>query len=358
MAAARSTSTESVQPTATSTMKRGRIVQIHPTLRCNLACSHCYSSSAPGGKDGLSAEDLKPFLAAAREEGYDVVSLSGGEPFIYRDLEALVDFAKSLDFQVNTATNAMLFGSDRAKRILEKMDAVAVSVDGKADLHDMLRRSPGAFDKMLEGVEVLKSMNKQFGFIHCVTPQSWEQLFWLGDFAYEQGAGLLQLHPLEMSGRAAKALSDWKTDQLLLHRAWIIGQVVKDKFADSMFVQLDWLHKLQVAEQPQSVWCYPSGHQPEDFSEWLPILNVRETGVVTPICYGFSDHFAMGNVRDVHSGAYFFENYQKTRGDELAALLEKTWLKIVSDDENDLVPWSELIEHGSHEWCLNYDSFD
>ncbi len=35
---------------------------------------------------------------------------------------------------------------------LEKMDAVAVSVDGQPDLHDMLRLSPGAFDKMLEGV--------------------------------------------------------------------------------------------------------------------------------------------------------------------------------------------------------------
>lgn len=351
METTRSNATEFVQPTACSTTKRGRIVQIHPTLRCNLACSHCYSSSAPGGKDGLSAEDLKPFLAAAREQGYDVVSLSGGEPFIYRDLEALVDFAKSLDFQVNTATNAMLFGSDRAKRILEKMDAVAVSVDGKPELHDLLRLSPGAFDKMLEGVEVLKSMHKRFGFIHCVTPQSWEQLFWLGDFAHEHGAGLLQLHPLEMSGRAATALGDWKTDQLLLHRAWIIGQYLKDKFADSMFVQLDWLHKVQVEEQPKAIWHYPQGERPDNFSNWLPILNVRETGVVTPICYGFSDHFALGNVREAQSGTRFFEKYEQTRGGELAALLEKTWLKIMGDDENDLVPWSELVEHESHAWA-------
>lgn len=347
----RSNTTESTQPTACSRGRSGRIVQIHPTLRCNLACSHCYSASAPGGKDGLQAEDLKPFLEAARRQGYDVVSLSGGEPFIYRDLEALVDFSKSLDFQVNIATNAMLFGSDRAKRILEKADVIAVSIDGQPQLHDWLRLMPGAFDKMMEGVAVLQKMEKNFGFIHCITPQNWEQLFWLGDFAYEQGASLLQLHPLEMSGRAAQTLADWKTDQLLLHRAWIIGQYLKEKFDGNMFVQLDWLHKIQAAAQAQAIWAYPAGQTPVDFSEWLPILSVRETGVVTPVCYGFSDYFSIGNVWDAAANVRFFERFREKQGDELAAFFEKVWLQIASDEENDLVPWSEMVEHRSHEWA-------
>jgi Fe-coproporphyrin III synthase len=347
----RSVPTESAQPTATCSTRRGRIVQIHPTLRCNLACAHCYSSSAPGGKDGLSVEALKPFLEAARAEGYDVVSLSGGEPFLYRELEALVDFAKSLDFLVNTATNAMLFGSDRAKRILEKVDVIAVSIDGQPELHDLIRCAPGAFDKMMEGVSVLQDMKKSFGFIHCVTQHSWEQLFWLADFAHKNGAGLLQLHPIEMSGRAAQALPDWQADQLLLHRAWIIGQYLKEQYADSMFVQLDWLHRHQVAEQPSAVW-YHGPQAPTDFSEWLPILNVRETGVVTPVCYGFSDHFALGNVREVAAGVSLFDRFKTTKGDAMAALLEKTWLQIVSDEANDLAPWSEMVEHASHAWAM------
>ncbi len=354
MSAVAQTTYEPAKPTASSPKRSGRIVQIHPTLRCNLACAHCYSSSAPGGKDGLSAEDLKPFLAAVRELGYDVVSLSGGEPFLYRDLEKLVDFAKSLDFQVNTATNGMLFGTDRAKRILEKLDVVAISIDGQPELHDLLRLSSGAFDKMLEGIDVLQKMQKKFGLIHCVTPKSWEQLFWLGEFAHEKGASLLQLHPLEMSGRARETLADWQTDQLLLHRAWIMGQFLVEKYQESMIVHLDWLHKLQVEEQPNSAWFYPNGQLPNDFSEWLPILNVRETGVITPLCYGFSDHFALGNVRNVASDVRFFDNFRAKKGDELAALFEKVWLNIVQDEDNDLIPWSELIEHESHKWAGEY----
>jgi Fe-coproporphyrin III synthase len=342
---------EPAKSTASDTKRSGRIVQIHPTLRCNLACAHCYSSSAPGGKDGLSAEDLKPFLAAAREQGYDVVSLSGGEPFLYRDLEKLVDFAKSLDFKVNTATNGMLFGSERAKRILEKLDVIAISIDGQPELHDLLRLSAGAFDKMLEGIEVMQKMQKQFGLIHCVTPKSWEQLFWLGEFAYKKGASLLQLHPLEMSGRATETLGDWKTDQMLLHRAWIMGQFLVEKYQESMFVQLDWFHKRQIEQDPNGVWSYPNSPLPTDFSEWLPILNVRETGMVTPLCYGFSDHFSLGNVRNVASNPHFFNNFREKKGDELAALFEKVWFGIVQDDENDLIPWSELIEHESHQWA-------
>src|SRR4051794_10733540 len=88
-------------------MSRGgaRIVQIHPTLRCNLTCRHCYSESGPQRSEALPIDVLCATVSDARKEGYDVMSVSGGEPLLYRDLSVLLGHAKSLGMFTTVTTN-------------------------------------------------------------------------------------------------------------------------------------------------------------------------------------------------------------------------------------------------------------
>ena len=60
-------------------------IQIHPTRKCNLSCLHCYSSSGPAYKEMLNVEALKIFLEYAYRNGFNNISVSGGEPFLYND---------------------------------------------------------------------------------------------------------------------------------------------------------------------------------------------------------------------------------------------------------------------------------
>src|SRR4029078_148177 len=99
-------------------------------------------------------------------------------------------------------TNAMLLGSERAKKILKQADLIAISIDGKPSQHDYIRDFDGAFKKMLEGVEIVKDHVKRFGFIHTVLPQSLDVMAWLTHFAMNHKAGLIHFHPLESAGRA------------------------------------------------------------------------------------------------------------------------------------------------------------
>ena len=55
-----------------------RVVQIHPTRRCNLRCLHCYSVSAPEERDQLPVPLLLDAVADAAAEGYAVASFFGG----------------------------------------------------------------------------------------------------------------------------------------------------------------------------------------------------------------------------------------------------------------------------------------
>src|SRR4051794_24869360 len=117
----------------------------------------------------------------------------------------------------------MLLKSEKAKRILKNLDLVAISIDGEEAVHDEIRNLPGAFRKMVEGVEILKDLGTSFGFIHTITEQSWQKLFWLSEFAYAKGAKLLQLHPLELTGRAATDFNYLVPSQESLHKVFIIG---------------------------------------------------------------------------------------------------------------------------------------
>ncbi|MPR35548.1 radical SAM protein [Salmonirosea aquatica] len=332
---------------------RYRTIQIHPTLRCNLSCLHCYSSSAPHHRDALSLDGLKNFLVNAYEEGFNAIAVSGGEPFLYRDLEALLAFTREVGYRNTLASNGMLLGSERAQRILEYVDLIALSVDGPPDLHDYIRGQKGAFDKMLHGAELLRTMQKPFGFIHTVTPQSWESLLWLGTFAEAQGAKLLQLHPLEMHGRANETLAESALDNTLYHQIFILANYLRSKYADRMFVQLDLLHREYLREFPQAVSAFARGCSKNGrVSDLFDTLVVDETGRISPVAYGFAPELSMGYLTNFN--AHTFSAFLQNKVPIIESIFGTALHKICTDEERDVINWNELViaeSKASHRLC-------
>jgi MoaA/NifB/PqqE/SkfB family radical SAM enzyme len=290
----------------------------------------------------LDIEALKRFLSYAAKQGFNNISVSGGEPFLYKELEELLRFSRTIGYQNTLASNGMLLQSDRAQRILEYVDLIALSVDGKPELHDHIRAQKGAFEKMLEGADLLRSINKPFGFIHTVTPQSWESLLWLGEFAVEQGAKLLQLHPLEMYGRAADMLSDQIMNDALAHQTFILAHYLRSKYAGELVVQLDLLHRDYLKLFPQVVSaferrCAAGGR----LSDLFDTIIVEETGRILPVAYGFNDRFTIGNVHTFTPT--LFEDFIVDKVPTLKAIFNRTLDKILANQDADIVNWNELL---------------
>ena len=151
------------------------------------------------------------------------------------------------------ASNGMLFKSDKAKRVLKNLDLIAISIDGNQSFHDEIRNLEGAFNKMTEGVNIIKEMGINFGFIHTITEQSWQNLFWLSEYASSRGAALLQLHPLELTGRALTSFNHLVPSQESLHKVFIIGNYLEEKYAGKMRIQMDFLHSKLILQSPQIV---------------------------------------------------------------------------------------------------------
>ena len=61
------------------------LVMISPTMRCNLRCTGCYSGMYR--KDGeLSEREIDGILAQCRRLGIYFVVISGGEPYVMKDV--------------------------------------------------------------------------------------------------------------------------------------------------------------------------------------------------------------------------------------------------------------------------------
>ena len=319
-----------------------KIIHIHPSLQCNLFCKHCYSESSPQLKNSLPLDKLQTFLQYARGEGYNIVSISGGEPFLYKDLYELTLFTKSIGFYNMAVSNGMLLGSARNKKTLENFDLIAISIDGNKDLHDDMRNFPGAFEKMLAGVSILRELNKTFGFIHTITGQSWKQLLWLAEFAKENGAHLLQLHPLENFGRARESFN-YSLPQEILYKSYILFHYIRDKYNGEMHVQLDYLHKEHIKEFPALVNISAvDTDDPGKLGKLINTIIVDEQGDIVPIAYGFSKRYLLGNIYQFDPSENIFEKFLLDKARDLYSDFQEAY-DFVMQHEEEMINWNELI---------------
>jgi len=278
---------------------RQRIIQIHPTLRCNLKCTHCYSDSAPTAETTLDQATVCRVLSDACLMGYSVASFSGGEPLLYRELQRVLEHAKSCGMRTTVTSNGTLFTRERLRPLKEVVDVLAISLDGPPDLHNQVRNSQSAFNHLVQGLDHVRQSRIAFGFIHTLTRQSWEHLIWLTEFAHDQGASLLQIHPLELTGRAKQQMPEqWPEDDTLA-RAYLLTVALAAKYEGRMSIQFDVFHREYLREHPEMVYASEHGGPPERQSaaQLLSPLVVQADGLVVPVCYGFSEDYSVCNLK-------------------------------------------------------------
>jgi MoaA/NifB/PqqE/SkfB family radical SAM enzyme len=274
-----------------------RVLQLHPTLRCNLTCRHCYSSSSPAQHETLPLELLEAAVADARAEGYDVVSVSGGEPLLYRDLRKLLASAKSQGFVTTLTTNGMLVRGRRAASLAGVLDLMAISLDGAPATHDRIRNRAGAFERMRSALPEVRRLGIPFGFIFTLTQHNLDDLRWVTRFALREGADLLQIHPLEQVGRARDELAGESPDAEERTHAWVEVLQLQAVVGDRMSVQIDVADHQLLLREPERVFAVPGGDNRTPLADLVRPLVVEADGVVVPLQYGMDRAFALGSLR-------------------------------------------------------------
>jgi MoaA/NifB/PqqE/SkfB family radical SAM enzyme len=329
---------------------RSRILQIHPTRLCNLRCLHCYSSSGPEERGQLAPALLRSVLTGAREEGFTVAGFSGGEPVLYQPLREVLDHAKGLGMITTVTSNGMLLDERRLATLAGRTDVLAISLDGVPHSHDLMRNRQGAFAAMESRLDGVRSSGIPFGFIFTLTQFNLDELPWVASFALAQGAALLQIHPLEITGRAADTLGDARPDGTESSWALIAAAKLQQQLGDRLRVQLDLFDREALRSAPERVFAQaddagatePAAARP--LGELLSPLVLEPDGTLVPVHYGFARRFALGNVKEMDFRTCA-ERWRRELDGEFRALCREELAELLdaTDDELPVSNWYERL---------------
>ncbi len=131
------------------------------TYRCNLRCVMCglCELREHSNPDELSTEEWKTVLKSAKNLGTFIISISGGEPLLRKDLEEIIEFAEQNHISTHLCTNGTLIDKNRAKTLREAgLKTISFSLDSSdEDIHDSIR-GKGQFQKTIEGIQNIRDI--------------------------------------------------------------------------------------------------------------------------------------------------------------------------------------------------------
>ncbi|HEY3172307.1 MAG TPA: radical SAM protein [Thermoanaerobaculia bacterium] len=155
-------------------------VQLRVTNLCNLRCPMCgqwgdtgiyrsdrFPASATDGegerarirqliglKRQLSLQDYVKLLDEIAPF-QPIVSLFGGEPFLYPDLLPLVREVKKRGMTCTVITNGGRLEQHARELVLAGIDSIAVSIDGPPEVHNRIRGQSDSFERAAAGVRAI-----------------------------------------------------------------------------------------------------------------------------------------------------------------------------------------------------------
>lgn len=327
-----------------------RILQIHPTRQCNLSCLHCYSSSSPHEKEHLTLKLLCDAMSDAAEAGFNYVSLSGGEPMLYKPLVELLEHARQLGMRTAVTTNGMLLTEQKVAQLREVVDVLAISIDGVPFSHNRIRGSQIAFDTMKTRLPLLRAAGLTFGFIFTLTQYNLDELNWVREFAMSEGAKLLQIHPLEEVGNAATRLKGSSPDATESAYAWILAQ---QKIDSNIKIQVDLAFSEVIKQHPELVFAGDcSNLETKPFGELISPLVIEADGTVSPIQHGFSRNFSVGNLKTLPL-SNLLADWRRCGMPAFHALCREVYEEIANTPSPFFLNWNSLIGKRAESSLLN-----
>jgi heme d1 biosynthesis radical SAM protein NirJ len=307
-------------------MGTGPVVIWNLIRRCNLACKHCYATSADIDFAGeLSTAEVFAVMDDLKAFGVSVLILSGGEPLLRPDIFDISQRAREMGFYVGLSSNGTLINHSNIAEI-ERIgyDYVGVSLDGMRDIHDRFRRKQGAFDESIRGIRLCHQAGIKIGLRFTLTQDNAAELPELLQLMRDEDIDKFYLSHLNYAGRGnrnrtsdlhhkmTRAAMDlmfetcWQDVQAGIKREFVTG----NNDADGVYL-LQWAarHLPEHVEALRRQLLRWGGN-----SSGVNIANIDNLGTVHPDTMWWD--YSIGNVRE----RPFSEIWQDTSDPLMAGL--------------------------------------
>lgn len=149
-------------------------ILMDPTSACNLKCRGCWAADYGPGMN-MSLETLDDIVQQGKKLGVFVYLYSGGEPLVRKkDLITLCE--RHPDAMFLSFTNGTLIDDAFCRDLVRVKNFIpTISVEGFQKATDA-RRGEGTFDKLSEGMDLLKHHKLGFGVSCCYTSENCEEV--------------------------------------------------------------------------------------------------------------------------------------------------------------------------------------
>jgi MoaA/NifB/PqqE/SkfB family radical SAM enzyme len=183
----------------------------------------------------LTENDIRGLLAALKKFGTREVLMSGGEALLNPNFFSFCEILRQQNIKVSLLSTGLSLKRN-VDQILTWVDNIIVSLDGNEEVHDHIRNIPHAFQKLKEGVQVIKGVDPKFKItartvIHKLNFRVWSSII---DSAKEMGLDQISFLPADVSSHAFNREVLWNEDRQ--HEI-----LVDENELDELSTILDWI---------------------------------------------------------------------------------------------------------------------
>lgn len=151
---------------------RPLIVCIEPTYLCNLKCKSCnlWKNFEKADSDGtiLDESDYEALFKELKDMEIFRLVISGGEPFLRKDIIKIIECAKRQKLKLYITTNGTVLTKKIIKSLIDlHVDDILFSLDSPiADVHDTIRGKRDAFFDTTKAIEEIVKEKEKRGVVY------------------------------------------------------------------------------------------------------------------------------------------------------------------------------------------------
>jgi len=147
-------------------------LDVYLTNACNLHCKFCFNLDREDAPR-IPLDHIRGILKAAYDRGHRYVSITGGEPFLYKQVFDVIQYAHDLGYWINILSHGGLLNSERVEKLKRFWRLrIRISLDGPdRATHDALR-GQGTFDTTMEKIDLLVQQGVNVGIGATVSEQN------------------------------------------------------------------------------------------------------------------------------------------------------------------------------------------
>ncbi|ELC8332987.1 radical SAM/SPASM domain-containing protein (plasmid) [Clostridium perfringens] len=264
---------------------------------CNKKCLYCYNEENISKYEIIEVNNIERLIKQCDPNILEGIILSGGEPFLYENIEEIFILCKKYNLKVAMVSNGSLIDDKKAKMLSKYNINIQFTIDGyNTEIND-LTRGEGSFENQIRSLELLQK-NKFKGFLNIRVN------LWKKNLSYENIKGIVEICERFKISRLdlVEAKKNGSFNEILLESDYKKVKLIIDKINSKINI----IYERDVEEFKCEL--------DRDLMNIEFGLRISTNGNVYPCQYFLDNQFAIGNI-------YFNTLYDIVYGDKNRRLI-------------------------------------